>query len=88
MEWSVVRQLSAGFIGWINRFVAEIEVAASSAASFGLGKKGGITMDVQRHAPGFVADDGVGVCCRIIQEFDNGSGGVIGGTGLGSGDCA
>ncbi len=46
MERSIVRWLSAGFDGWVNWFVAEIVVAASLAACFGLGKIGGITMDV------------------------------------------
>jgi hypothetical protein len=90
MVWrgAVVGRLMAWCAGWISRFVAEIEVAASAAVRFGLGKIGGITMDIWCHAAGFVADDGVGVGCHVVEEFDNGSGGVIGGVGLGSGDGA
>ena len=87
MKRSVVRWLSAGFDGWVDCFVAEIEVAASTASCFGLGKIGCITMDVECHSAGFVADDGVRVGCCVVEEFDNGSGGVIGGVGLGGGDA-
>jgi hypothetical protein len=46
VERAVVRPLSAWLGAWINWFVAEIEVAASAAARFGLRKIGSITMDV------------------------------------------
>jgi hypothetical protein len=45
-------------------------------------------MDMKCHAAGFVADGGIWVGGRVVEEFDGGSGGVIGGVGLGSGDCS
>jgi hypothetical protein len=39
---------------------------------FGLGEVGAITVIVQDHVTGVVANDGIGMRCCIVQEVDNG----------------
>ena len=60
-------------------------MATDSAASFGLGEVGSITVIVQDHVTGVVANDGIGMRCCIVQEVDNGVESGLRGFGLGGG---
>ena len=69
--------------GWI---LGEEKVATNSAASFGLGEVGAITVIVQDHVTGVVANDGIRMRCCIVQEMDDGVESGLGGFGLGGGN--
>jgi hypothetical protein len=67
--------------------LGEEKVATNSlAASFGLGEVGAITVIVQDHVAGVIANDGIRMRCCIVQEVDNGGKSGLGGFGLGGGN--
>ena len=76
-----------GNVGWglrgIKGLGSEVEVAANTAASFGGGQVGGITVDVEGHVTGCVAEVCIGMCCGVVEESSEGNGSGIGAAGLG-----
>ena len=65
-------------------------MATNAAAGIGLREVGAITVIVQDHVAGVVANDGI-MCmmrCCIVQEVDNGVESGLSGFGLGGGDGA
>jgi hypothetical protein len=61
-------------------------VATNLAASFWLGEVGSITVIVQDHVAGVIANDNIGIRCNIVQEVDNGVKSGLSGFGLGGGN--
>ena len=58
--------------------VAKVEMAAGSAAGFGLIQVTGITVDVKFHATGFVDDCGIWVGVAVVKELLDGLVGAFG----------
>ena len=73
MDGPVVARRRTWRLRWIGGILGEEKVAADSAASFGLGEVGAITVIVQYHVAGVVANDGIRMRCCIVQEVDNAS---------------
>ena len=65
--------------GWIVGVVTEKVVASAARAGFGDAKVGGVSMQVVDHVTGVTANDCIGVCGCIVEQFDG---------SLGSGFCA
>jgi hypothetical protein len=51
--------------------LGEEKVATNLAASFGLGEVGAITVIVQDHVAGVIANDSIRIRCCIVQEVDD-----------------
>ena len=62
----VERRVSDRWLGRVGGLVAKEVVATYAATSAGIGKVGGVTVEVQDHVTGAVADSGVGVGRSII----------------------
>jgi hypothetical protein len=62
----------------VGGIAAEEEMATNAAGSFGGGKIGAISVDVQDHLTGRVSNHGVGIGGRIIEELDDSLGGENG----------
>ena len=72
VDRAVERGVGDRWLGRVNGLVSQEVVANYAAASAGFGKIGGITVEVQDHVTGAVADSGVGVGHIIIEEPDGG----------------
>ena len=68
--------------------LGEEKVATDLAASFGLGEVGTITVIVQDHVAGMIANDGIGMRCCIVQEVDDGVKSGLSSFGLGGSNRA
>ena len=55
-------------LGWVLGSVAKVVVAADAAARFGSSEVRGIAGDVEYHASGVLADDGVWVGGAVVEE--------------------
>ena len=82
MDWAIEFGLLERCLGWIGGVLAEEEVPSGLAAGFRDGKVGAITVNVEDHVAGVIADGGPGVCGCIIEELNNCSRSSIGGFGL------
>ena len=71
VDRDVERRVTEIWLGWFSGLVSKKVVATDAAASAGFGKVGGVTVEVQDHVTGAVADGGVGVG-RIIIKDPNG----------------
>ena len=74
------------WVGWwfirVDGGRVEIVMATYVASGFGHGKVGGVAVEVEYHVAGIVADCGVLVRSAVVQEFNDGFGGVLGALGL------
>ena len=77
-----------GFVGSVGFWLGEEKVATNAAAGLGLREVGAITVIVQDHVAGVVANDGIRMRCCIVQEVDDGVESGLSGFGLGGGDGA
>ena len=68
MDRDVKRGVRVSWLGRVSWFVAKEIVATNAAASAGILKEGGITMEVQDHVTGVISDGGVWVGRRVIEE--------------------
>ena len=81
--WAVQGGDVRGWLGWVNWLGAQEEVGGGTAASASFGQIQGVTVYVQCHVAGGIADDGKWIARCIIHEPVAGVGGVFGGLGLG-----
>ena len=55
-------------VGWIVDVGRAKEIASNSTACGWLAEVGCITVDSEDHVALFVGEDGIGVCCHVIEE--------------------
>ena len=72
VDRAVEKGVGDRWLGRVSGLVAKEVVATYAAASSGFRKVGGLTVEVQDHVTGAVADGGVGVGRRIIEEPNGG----------------
>ena len=77
VDRAVDRGVSDRWLGRVSGLVADVLVPTYVAASAGLGKVGGVNVEVQDHVTGAVADGGVGVGRSIIEEANGGVTGFL-----------
>ena len=83
VDGPVVARRRSGRLRWIGWILGEEKVATNAAAGSGLGEVvGAITVIVQDHVAGMVANDSIRMRCCIIKEVNNGVESVLGGLGL------
>ena len=82
MDGAVEGRVGAWCAGRVGGPVAEEVVAAGTASGFWLRKVGGVTVDVQDHVAGVVADGRVWMRGGVIDQPKDGAVGVLGGFGL------
>ena len=70
MDRAVKRGVRERWLGRVSGVVSKEIVATDMAASSGLLKVGGVTMEVQDHITGVISDGGVWVVWRIIEDPD------------------
>ena len=66
VDRAVEREVSERWLGRVSGLVAKEIVVTNAAASAGFGNVGGVTVEVQDHVTGAVADGGIGVGHSII----------------------
>ena len=88
VDGPVVARRRSWRLRWIGWILGEEKVATNAAAGLGLREVGAITVTVQDHVAGVVANDGIRMRCCIVQEVDNGVESGLSGFGLGGGDGA
>jgi len=61
---------------------AQEGIASSMGVAFGSTEVGGIAVGPQDHVTGMVSNDGIGMCCTIIEEVCESLEGGLGAVGL------
>ena len=72
VDRAVDRGVGGRWLGRVSGLVNKELVATYAAASAGFGKVGGVTVELQYHVTGAVADGGVGVGRSIFEEPNGG----------------
>ena len=68
MDRVVKRRVRERWLVRVSGFSAKKIVATDAAVSAGLGRVGGVTVEVQDHVTGAISDGGIWVGCSIIME--------------------